>query len=190
MPSASASMLVAPKETPASTMNVLPSARTARPISPRSFLSPETASTWTTATCVMSGRSSRSMAISAAPAACSNPVSSFSNAMSARASMRQAASARAPLQTTSTRLSSGMSAKAQGPAIRTAAYSAGRMPATRRRRLRTSSIIEMNAASAGDGQQVMASRTDASMETGPGVSSRQALTCLFMIFNGRLFSQG
>ncbi|MFQ8815644.1 MAG: hypothetical protein ACLR8J_06080 [Sutterella wadsworthensis] len=34
MPSASASMLVAPKETPASTMNVLPSARTARPISP------------------------------------------------------------------------------------------------------------------------------------------------------------
>lgn len=190
-------MLVAPKETPASTMNVLPSARTARPISPRSFLSPETASTWTTATCVMSGRSSRSMAISAAPAACSNPVSSFSNAMSARASMRQAASARAPLQTTSTRLSSGMSvvsaassAKAQGPAIRTAAYSAGRMPATRRRRLRTSSIIEMNAASAGDGQQVMASRTDASMETGPGVSSRQALTCLFMIFNGRLFSQG
>ena len=66
----------------------------------------------------------------------------------------------------------------------------GRMPATRRRRLRTSSIIEMNAASAGDGQQVMASRTDASMETGPGVSSRQALTCLFMIFNGRLFSQG
>lgn len=139
----------------------------------------------------------RSMAISAAPAACSNPVSSFSNAMSARASMRQAASARAPLQTTSTRLSSGVSvvsaassAKAQGPAIRTAAYSAGRMPATRRRRLRTSSIIEMNAASAGDGQQVMASRTDASMETGPGVSSRQALTCLFMIFNGRLFSQG